>query len=56
VGSEERRKKQYRELLRYSRQSLNDSKRLIEELEQIPPSGGEDCASLPKTYQQWPGG
>jgi IS5 family transposase len=36
VGSEERRKKQYRELLRYSRQILNDSKRLIQEVEQMP--------------------
>jgi transposase, IS5 family len=36
AGSEERRKKQYRELLRYSRQILNDSKRLIQEVEQMP--------------------
>jgi IS5 family transposase len=36
TGSEERRKKQYRELLRYSRQILNDSQRVIEEVQQMP--------------------
>jgi len=33
---EEKRKKQYRELLRYSRQILNDAKRVIGEVEQMP--------------------
>jgi IS5 family transposase len=36
AGSEERRKKQYRELLRYSRQILNDAKRVMQEVEQMP--------------------
>jgi len=33
---EEKRKKQYRELLRYSRQILNDAQRVIAEVEQMP--------------------
>jgi IS5 family transposase len=33
---EEKRKKQYRELLRYSRQILNDAKRVLAEVEQMP--------------------
>lgn len=32
AGSEERRRKQYRELLRYSRQILNDARRVMEEI------------------------
>ena len=35
VGSEERRNKQYGELLRYSRQILNDSRRVVQEVEQM---------------------
>jgi IS5 family transposase len=36
AGGEERRKQQYRELLRLSRQMLNDAKRVIKEVEQLP--------------------
>ncbi len=34
-GSEERRQKQYRELLRYSRQILNDTQRMMQEVEEM---------------------
>lgn len=36
AGSEERRQKQYRELLRYSRQILNDTRRVMQEIEEMP--------------------
>lgn len=36
AGSEERRQKQYRELLRYSRQILNDTRRVMQEVEKMP--------------------
>src|SRR4051794_2465859 len=36
AGSEERRQKQYRELLRYSRQILNDTRRVRQEVEEMP--------------------
>jgi IS5 family transposase len=36
VGSEERRQKQYRELVRYSRQILNDTRRVMQEIEEMP--------------------
>jgi len=36
LEGEQKRKKQYRELLRYSRQILNDAKRVIAEMEQMP--------------------
>jgi transposase, IS5 family len=35
-GREERRQKQYRELLRYSRQILNDTRRVMQEVEEMP--------------------
>src|SRR5206468_5524512 len=35
AGSEGRRQKQYRELLRYSRQILNDTRRAIQEIEEM---------------------
>jgi transposase, IS5 family len=35
AGSEERRKKQYRELLRFSRQILNDARRVMQEMEEM---------------------
>jgi IS5 family transposase len=35
AGSEERRQKQYRELLRYSRQILNDTRRVMQEVEEM---------------------
>ena len=35
VGSEERRKKQHRELLLHSRQILNDSRRVVQGVEQM---------------------
>jgi IS5 family transposase len=36
AAGEERRKRQYRELLRLSRQMLNDAKRVMKEVEQLP--------------------
>jgi IS5 family transposase len=36
AASEERRQKQYRELLRYSRQILNDTRRVMQEVEKMP--------------------
>jgi phosphate uptake regulator len=35
AGGEERRQKQYRELLRYSRQILNDTRRVMQEIEEM---------------------
>jgi IS5 family transposase len=43
---EAKRKKQYRELLRYSRQVLNDAKRVIAEVEQMPAKKQKDLRSL----------
>jgi IS5 family transposase len=36
VGREERRQKQYRDLLCYSRQILNDTRRVMQEVEEMP--------------------
>jgi IS5 family transposase len=43
---EAKRKKQYRELLRYSRQVLNDTKRVITEVDEMPANSGKGLRSL----------
>jgi IS5 family transposase len=43
---EERRKQQYRELLRLSRQMLNDAQRVLEEVEQLPVKRSSPLQSL----------
>jgi transposase, IS5 family len=43
---EAKRKKQYKELLRYSRQILNDAKRVIAEVEQMPAEKKQDLRGL----------
>ena len=43
---EAKRKKQYRELLRYSRQVLNDAKRVISEVDGMPANKPKDLRSL----------
>jgi len=63
AGVEEHRKKEYRELLRYSRQILNDTKRVMQEVEEMPTkqrkgqrhlSGRCGCSmALPKRQARW---
>lgn len=43
---EAKRKRQYKELLRYSRQILNDAKRVIAEVEQMPATKKQDLRGL----------
>lgn len=46
AAGEERRKRQYRELLRLSRQMLNDAKRVMKEVEQLPAKRKNPLRSL----------
>ncbi len=50
---EEKRKKEYRELLRMSRQILNDAKRVMVRWKKCPRDGKKDCAGLATAYRRW---
>lgn len=56
--SEERRKQQYRELLRYSRQILNDTRRVIQEIDELSAKRKKGLGCLaedlsPSEYHKW---
>ena len=50
---EAKRRKQYKELLRYSRQILNDTKRVIAEVEEMSAKKKKDCAGCANSCLKW---
>src|ERR1700722_3408510 len=50
---EAKRRKQYKELLRYSRQILNDTKRVLSEVEEMSAKRRKDCAGCANSYRKW---